>query len=98
MYSVAAGWQKDCCAKWDQGETDGHGDSFVLDLQLLVEVSADIYYSATEWLLIADRHSWYLPVKRLHRTTTEDVCKQLCIWFLDFGWPHAIRTDGGCNL
>ena len=33
-------------------------------------------------------------MKRLCRNTTEDVCKQLCVWFLDIGWLCAIRTDG----
>ena len=46
--------------------------------------------------MVADgRHTGYLFPKKLARTTTEDVCKQLRVWFLNFGWPRAIRTDGG---
>lgn len=41
---------------------------------------------------------WYLFVKKLSRITTEDVCKQLRVWLLDFGWFCAIRTDGGSQF
>ena len=31
----------------------------------------------------------------MHSTTSAAICKQLKVWFQDFGWPTAIRSDGG---
>ena len=47
------------------------------------------------WLVLVDRFSGFPFVARLRRTWTADVVAVLTGWFRQFGWPRAIRTDGG---
>jgi len=46
-------------------------------------------------LVMVDRFSGFPFTASLKRTTTEDVTKLLEGWFLDWGFPKTIRSDGG---
>ena len=47
------------------------------------------------WLIMVDRYSGYPFAKVLTRLGTSTVVKVLRAWFCDYGFPIAIRTDGG---
>ena len=62
----------------------------------MAEVGVDLFDAiGKKWLAMTDRFSGYGWVAELNKTTTERVTKQLSTWFNDYGWPNAIRTDGG---
>ena len=48
-----------------------------------------------KWIVLIDRYSGYAWTQELRRTDTTTVTGQLADWFTEFGWPSAIRTDGG---
>ena len=59
-------------------------------------VSLDFFHWAgREYLLMVDRLSGYLWVKKMSSTTTAATCAVLETWFVDFGYPDRIRTDNG---
>jgi hypothetical protein len=59
-------------------------------------VGADLCeYAGKTWLVMVDRYSGFPCAARLRRTATADVTKVLLRWFLDWGFPRTIRTDGG---
>ena len=47
------------------------------------------------WLLLVDRFSGYLWAHRLTSTTAQAIINQLRAWFLEFGFPKYLRSDGG---
>jgi len=47
------------------------------------------------FLIMSDRYSGYVWVKLLISLTTIAVLKVVDKWFLDFGFPQTIRSDGG---
>jgi hypothetical protein len=52
-------------------------------------------YGGSAWLVAVDRFSGFPFVERLRRTSTSDVTKILLKWFMDWGFPRVVRTDGG---
>ena len=48
-----------------------------------------------KWIVLVDRYSGYCFVQQLHKTATKDVVKFLTDTFQEYGWPEAIRSDGG---
>ena len=46
------------------------------------------------YLLLADRFYGYPWMKPLQTLSTESVVKTLMMWFLQFGFPRSIQTDG----
>jgi len=60
------------------------------------EVAADLYsYGGKDYLAMVDRHSGWIWTARLMKTSTSDVIHIMEKWFLLFGYPLRIRTDGG---
>ena len=60
------------------------------------DVAADLFdIQGQTWLVMVDRYSGYPFTKRLHSNTTKSVTDTLFSWFLEFGLPNHIRTDGG---
>lgn len=59
-------------------------------------VSADLFdYGGNTYLVLVDRFSGFSFVRRLMSVRTSDVTKCLLEWFMDWGIPNSIRTDGG---
>ena len=52
-------------------------------------------WQGKNYLVAVCRFSGWPFVKLMRSTTTDSVCKTLTVWFNNFGWPIAIRTDGG---
>ena len=48
-----------------------------------------------KWLVMVDRYSGYAFLKQLHSTTTAKIINTVRDWFMDYGWPDVIRSDGG---
>ena len=48
-----------------------------------------------KWLVMVDRYSGYAFLKQLHLTTTAKIINAVRDWFMDYGWPDVIRSDGG---
>jgi len=60
------------------------------------EVAVDLFTAAgKDYLVMVDRLSGFPFVKRLRRTSSEEVQKTLRGWFLLWGFPVAIQSDGG---
>ena len=60
------------------------------------EVGTDLFDAiGKKWIVLVDRYSGYAWASELRRTDTATVVGQLSDWFIEFGWPTAIRTDGG---
>ena len=60
------------------------------------ELGSDIYDAlGKSWLVLADRYSGYVWNACIKDKCTETVVKQLRSWFIEFGWPNSLRTDGG---
>ena len=56
----------------------------------------DLFQNAGKsYVVMADRYSGYLFVEQLRRTDTEEILKFMRNVFLKFGFPLAIRSDGG---
>ena len=64
-------------------------------LQPMEEVGVDLFYFGNDWIIMVDRYSGYFMIKQLNKTTTRAVIKVLQDWFTAFGWPKAVRSDGG---
>ena len=47
------------------------------------------------WLVLVDRFSGYTWAARLTKTDSASIIRQLRSWFLAFGFPTTIRSDGG---
>ncbi|XP_059087680.1 uncharacterized protein K02A2.6-like [Tigriopus californicus] len=59
-------------------------------------ISVDIFESAgAHYLIMADRFSGWPCVARLSRMDTQAVINILQDWFVDYGIPQTIRSDGG---
>ena len=71
------------------------GGTPVSEIQPMEEVGIDLFYFGCEWIIMVDRYSSYFMVEKLGKTTTEAVIKVLKRWFTAYGWPRAVRTDGG---
>lgn len=62
----------------------------------MTDVSVDLFsHAGHDWVVMADRYSGFPWTKRLTSTSTGAVLKVLTQWFLDFGYPKTIRSDGG---
>ena len=60
------------------------------------EVGTDLFDAiGKKWIVLVDRYSGYAWTQELRRTDTASVVGQLSDWFIEVGWPTAIRTDGG---
>ena len=60
------------------------------------EVGTDLFDAiGKKWIVLVDRYSGYAWTEELRRTDTASVVGQLSDWFIEVGWPTAIRTDGG---
>ena len=59
-------------------------------------VSVDIFESGgNHYLCMLDRFSCFPFAATLTSMTTAAVTKQLMNWFMEFGFPHTIRSDNG---
>ncbi len=59
-------------------------------------VSNDIFeFSTHHYLIMADRYSGYPWIHQLHQLHTDAITSTLHSWFLQYGFPLTIRTDGG---
>ena len=62
----------------------------------MTHVGVDLFdFQGQDWLVMVDRYSGYPFTQRLRRTTTSDVTSVLNEWFMDWGYPSIIRSDGG---
>ena len=60
------------------------------------EIGTDLFNAiCKKWLATVDRYSGYAWLKQLARTHTAKIVKELTSMFNSFGWPNAIRADGG---
>ena len=60
------------------------------------DVSLDLFEcKGKQHLLMVDRYSGFLWVKALQKTDSHTVIKQMNSWFMLFGFPRIVRTDGG---
>ena len=59
-------------------------------------VGLDLFQAlGSHYLVMMDRYSGFPFVARLNKLTTSAVLNVLDNWFLDFGYPETIRSDGG---
>ena len=62
----------------------------------LQAISTDLFeYGGKDYLVIVDRFSYFIWVKRLHKTSTDRVLHVLDSIFLEFGYPSTIISDNG---
>lgn len=60
------------------------------------DVGVDLFdVAGHQYLVMVDRFSGFPFVSHLSSTSTEDVWKAMDNWFLDWGYPCRIRSDGG---
>ena len=53
------------------------------------------YWKRMDFLIVADVFSKYILVRKLPKSTSEDVCIELSMIFTDLGLPHIIKSDNG---
>ena len=59
-------------------------------------VGVDLWeYAGRTYLVMVDRYSGFPLVQRLRRTHTEAVTEVMRDWFLGYGIPAVVRSDGG---
>ncbi len=59
-------------------------------------VSADLLeFNTHYYLIMVDCYSGYPWVQQLRRLNTEAITSTMHRWFLEYGLPLSIRTDGG---
>ena len=62
----------------------------------MAQVSVDLFQVGnSHYLLLVDRYSGYPMVTKLKSLTSETVIQRLNHWFLSFGYPRVLRSDGG---
>ena len=62
----------------------------------MTHVGADLFdFQGQTWITLVDRYSGFPFAHRLTSTTTSAVTKVLREWFMEWGIPSVIRTDGG---
>ena len=60
------------------------------------QVGTDLFeIRGQHWLVMVDRFSGFVWCHRLAKTNTTAVTNRLRSWFVDFGFPARIRSDGG---
>ena len=60
------------------------------------QVGADLFkLNNKDYLVMVDRYSGFAFCNILKSLVTSAVTKQILQWFLEFGFPERIRTDGG---
>ena len=60
------------------------------------KVGVDLFSANGEdWVVMVDHFSSFPFARRLRSTVTEAITRTLDDWFLDWGYPEVIRTDGG---
>jgi len=60
------------------------------------EVGVDLFtLGGVNYLVMVDRYSGFPFCKMLRSTSTSAVTAALMTWFTDWGFPQAIRSDGG---
>ena len=65
-------------------------------LSPMSHVGVDLFSEkGSTYLVCACRYSGYFFVDQLRSLTTKAVLTKLCKWFLTFGFPLVIRSDGG---
>ena len=70
-----------------------HSEEATFPLQA---VGTDLFeYSGNDYIVMVDRFSNYIWVKRLPKTDTASICAALDNWFLDYGYPSTIISDNG---
>ena len=52
-------------------------------------------FGGHEYIVMADRFSFYLWCAKLLGTTTSDILKVVDGWFLEAGYPRQITSDNG---
>ena len=58
-------------------------------------VAADLFDAAGEkWIMLVDRYSGYAWTDKLRDTSTATVTAKLNSWFVEYGYPEYIHTDG----
>ena len=59
-------------------------------------IAVDLFeFQNIHYLLMVDRYSGYPWIERLNNLSSEKIVEILKRWFLQFGFPRAIRSDGG---
>ena len=59
-------------------------------------VSTDLFeLDDYHYLVMVDRYSGYTFVERLRKLSTDAIIDVLENWFLEYGYPNVIRSDGG---
>ncbi|KAG1706172.1 Carcinine transporter [Nymphon striatum] len=62
----------------------------------MTHVGVDLFDALGKiYIIMVDRFSGYLFVKKITNSSTGSVIKSLLKWFQDFGFPDVIRSDGG---
>ena len=62
----------------------------------MLHTACDLFSAVgKQWLALVDRFSGYVWMTVLCKLDTKAVIQHLEQWFIDFGWPTHIRTDGG---
>ena len=54
-----------------------------------------VHFQNDQYLIMADRYSGYVWIAKMSPATTKSVTDQLFLWFLEYGFPDAIRSGGG---
>ena len=58
-------------------------------------VAADLFDAAGgKWIVLVDRYSGYAWTDKLRDTSTATVTAKLNSWFVEYGYPEYISTDG----
>ena len=59
-------------------------------------VSLDLFeWAGKHYLIMVDRYSSFPFVAEFSNLKTGNVVRRINKWFLDWGYPARIRTDGG---
>ncbi len=53
------------------------------------------HFQNDQYLIMGDRYSGYVWIAKMSPVTPKSVTDQLFLWFLEYGSPDAIRSDGG---
>ena len=87
------------CTESAPSQPAGQPSPVVSPLYPFQMIVADLFdLRGIEFVVVADRFSGWCSVARLNRTNAGEVINVLRRWFMDFGVPENLTTDGGLNL
>ena len=64
-------------------------------VQPMLHIATDLFeLQGDTYIILVDQYSGYAWTVKLPRKDTRSICESLTHWFMEYGWPSYIGTEG----